>query len=263
MGKINLINEEFEELLAQENNRQELEVFPFEYEGNKYWVKKARKTSSNIFHKLAYKLFSYDVLIPVESKSLEESIDYESKKLISFVENSINAPKVVFKNSDFFVMTDTGAAIYTFLRKNDVTSDEFYFYLDGMIDTLCEIHSKDFYHGGAQSRNFTYKDKLVYAIDLEDSFDESKVDLKTLQFRDLFLLLLSMTKVDNFEFSYRYIINKYIEQTGNKEFRNKLKKISENLYFLVKLNKLSFFHKVFPRDVKGFCKLLEELKNYN
>jgi tRNA A-37 threonylcarbamoyl transferase component Bud32 len=263
MIDLNTVDKDFETFVVKLNKQNDNEIFSFEYNSEKFWLKKARATSSNLFHKFCFKFFSYDILIPVESKLPEESVIFESSKLELFLEYSINVPRTIFKNKDFFVMSDSGNAIYSYLKKGDISSSEFYYYLDKTVDALCEIHNKGFYHGGAQTRNFTYKNGKVFAIDLEDSFDNNKADLKTLQFRDFFLLLLSMTKVDNFDFSYSHIIDKYIEQTKNNDFKEKLEDLYSSLDFLVKLNQNSLFHKIFPRDVKGFCKLLEELRDYN
>lgn len=248
----------FEELVKKENEINLAEVFPFEYKGKKYWVKKARATKSNIFHKIFYKLSSIDILVPVEDKTPIKAMLFEVNKINIFNEKEIATSKIIGVSNNFFVMSDTGIHLYGLLKNNNIKKDEFYYYLDKIIFTLSNIHNNNLYHGGAQSRNFTYKNSMVSVIDFEDSF-ANDIDIKVLQLRDFMLLLLSMTKVDNIKFDYMYIIEKYIEETKNDKFLVELKKLARKMNFLVKLNKINFFHKIFPRDVKGFCKLLEEL----
>lgn len=252
-------DKKFEQFVTEKNKENSDEIFSVDYEEKKYWVKKGRKTSSNLFHKLCYKLLKFDVLLPAQTKSAEEAVLFESNKLIEFKENGINVPEVMGSNKDFFVLNDCGITVYTFLRLNNINCKDFYNYLDKYILLVCKIHDRGFFHGGAQSRNFTYSDNKIFAIDLEDSFD-STVNLKTLQFRDFLLLLLSMTKVDNFEFKYEYIINLYIKKSENKDFLDKLRELSKKLSFLVSMNKVRWIHRLLPRDAKGFCNLLEELQ---
>ena len=251
-------SKEFEQFVIKENSKNSNEIFAIDFQGHKYWVKKARKTSSNIFHKSCYKLMSYELLKPVLTKSPPEAILFETNKLISFKSNGLNVPDVIGSNENFFVLSDCGRNVYGYLKLIGTSKKEFYYYVDKYILELCKIHNANMFHGGAQSRNFTYLNGKIYAIDLEDSFDDT-VDLKTLQFRDLLLLLLSMSKVNNFE-NYKYIIELYINNTKNKDFIVKLKELSLKLKFLIQLNKTSWIHQLFPKDVKGFCKLLEELQ---
>ncbi len=61
-----------------------------------------------------------------------------------------------------------------------------YYYIDNMLLQLSKIHNNNEYHGGAQARNFTYKDGEISVIDFEDSFSKD-INLDVLQFRDLIL----------------------------------------------------------------------------
>lgn len=251
-------DKQFESFVTKEYENNSNEIFFVEYEGNKYWVKKGRKTSSNLFHHLCYKLLSFEFLIPVESKSAAQSVTFESNKLIEFKNKGINVPEVMGANEKFFVMSDCGQQVYVYLRQAGLTKEVFNNYLDKYICEVAKIHNAGLYHGGAQSRNFTFTDGNVFAIDLEDSFD-SNTDIKTLQFRDFLLVLISMSKVDTIEFDYKDIINCYIEKTGNEEVVPKLKALAKKLQFLKKLNSIEWVHHKLPRDAKEFCNLLDAL----
>lgn len=247
----------FEELVTKENKRNSAEVFPFEYKGEKYWVKKERATKSNIFHKFFYKLSNIDILVPVEDKSSKEAMLFEINKINKFNNEGIPTSKIVGVGKDFFVMSDMGIPLYKLLKKSK-NKEELYIYIDKIILALSSLHSKGFYHGGAQSRNFTYLDDKISIIDFEDSFKKD-ISLKVLQLRDLVLFLLSMSKLKNIDLDYSYIIYKYIENTENNNFIVKLKNLSRKANFLIQLSKIDIINRILPRDVLGFVKLMKSL----
>lgn len=249
----------FEAFVTKEYKKNPNEIFQVEYEGEKFWVKKGRKTSSNLFHHICYKLLPFEFLIPVENKTEKESILFETNKLMLFKAKGINVPEVIGSNERFFVMSDCGEQVYVCLRQKDIKEDDFNKYLNAYIKEVAKIHNAGFFHGGAQCRNFTSNDEKVFAIDLEDSFS-NEVDIKTLQFRDLLLLLISMSKIDITAFSYQSIIDKYVAYTDNKEVISKLNQLPLKLQFLKKLNTVIWIHKKLPRDVKEFCNLLDALE---
>lgn len=171
MNFIKFENKDFEVFVTKEFEKSDQEIFSIIYEGKKYWIKKGRKTSSNIFHKLFYKILPFEVLLPVESKTEKESIIFETQKLIKFERLGINVPKVMGSNENFFVLSDCGTHIYDLMRQS---KDEEFFneILKKYILQLCKIHNSRQYHGGAQSRNFTFFENKVFVIDLEDSFSK-------------------------------------------------------------------------------------------
>ena len=109
-------------------------------------------------------------------------------------------------------------------------------------------------------RNFTFKDDKVFVLDFEESF-EMDVDIKTLQYRDFLLFLLSFIKIKevNFKIDYEKIINKYCELSSNFEFKNKLIIFSKRLRFFLWLYEKDFIKKIVGSDVKYFFELIEIL----
>lgn len=249
----------FEALILKENEINSAEVFSFKYKEKKYWVKKARATSSNSLHKIFHKLIYFDFLLPVENKNATEAMLFETDKLINFKNHGIKVANVVGRNKSLFVLEDSGINVYHYLKRKDVKDEEKFQLLNRTISLLAKIHNNDFYHGGAQIRNFTHINGEVYTIDLEDSFDP-KVDLKTLQFRDLLLFLLSLLKLKNrFTFNFSNVIYSYINLTDNEDFVNRLKKVSKKLSFLIPLFKP--LKNIVAKDVNNFIELLEILNN--
>ncbi|RXJ87159.1 kinase [Arcobacter sp. CECT 8985] len=255
------MHKKFQDYILNEYKNSNCDIHSFFYEDKKYWLKKARATKSSFSHKFYYKLFNLELITPVEEKSAKEALNFECNKLEKFKSLSINVPNVIFKNEDFFVLDDSGKSINSFIRKKDAKQSIIDFYINESIDAISEIHNKKQYHGGAQARNLTFKNNKVYVIDLEDSFDDS-IDLKTLQFRDFLLFLLSLTKIRaKVEINYIKIIDKYIENTKNYDFKNRLQKLASKFSFLIKLSKNKFIKKILGNDVILFFKLFDILYN--
>ena len=256
-------NKEFEDFLKNRAVQIPDEIFSEEYLGKRVWIKKARATASSKLHNFYYKLFSFEVLLPVSEKSKTDAILYETNKLIKFKTLGINTPEVIGRNSDFFVLEDCGKNVNSYIRKRDITKEKMYYFIDKLILELSNIHNCGEFHGGAQARNFIYKEGKVFAIDLEDSFEES-VDIKLLQFRDLLLFLLSLTKTRaKFELDFNYIVNKYISLTKNDDFIAKLNSLTKKISFLIFLSEIKFINNLLGRDVKiffRFFRIIKELK---
>jgi tRNA A-37 threonylcarbamoyl transferase component Bud32 len=236
------------------------EIFSIEFENKRYWVKKARPTVPNTIQTLFYKFLPFELLIPSQAKSAQEALNHETQKLLLFHKMGIPTPNVIYSCNDFFILEDVGTAIHAIIRQKDISEEQLYYYIDKVIETLALIHNKNQFHGGAQTRNFTYKNGDIFAIDLEESF-ESNVESKTLQFRDLLLLLLSFVKIKaDFELDYKHIIEKYVMLTGNTFVVARLKKLARKISFLLFLGEIQWIKKLLGSDVKGFLQLFKTLQ---
>ncbi len=256
------LNQDFEELVFKLYKTNNNEIFSFDYQDKRYWLKKGRITKSNLFHKLFYKLFPLKILLPVKQKSSKQTIFFETNKIEEFRKLNINVPQLVLKNDNFFVLEDCGRTVNSCIREKGVSKEKAYFYIEEVLKQLSKIHILNHYHGGAQTRNFTYKDDKIFVIDFEDSFDEH-TDMKILQFRDLVLFLLSLTKTRaNFEIDYEYVIDRYIELVpSNNCFKSDLKKLANKLSFLIKVSQTKFINNVIGRDGRDFFKLFISFEN--
>ncbi|QKF72655.1 hypothetical protein AFAEC_0458 [Aliarcobacter faecis] len=250
----------FEELAKKEFESSNKEIFPFIFEEKQYWIKKARETKPNKIQTFFHKFFPFELLIPSLYKTSKEALEFESSKLKRFETLGINVPKVSYKNEDFFVLEDSGENINAILRNKNISEKKFYFYVDLVLQELAKIHNLGLFHGGSQIRNFTYKEEKVFVIDFEESFDKN-IDIKTLQYRDFLLFILSFTKIKGVEFkvNYSYIIDKYLEVSNNKEFIINLKNFAKRFIFFVWLSKKEFIKKRLGSDVIYFLDLIEIL----
>ena len=252
----------FEELAKKEYLSSEKDVIPFIYESNQYWLKKARATGPNKIQKFFYKFLPFELLIPPLVKDKKEALKFETSKIEKFEELGINVPKISYKCEDFFVLEDSGVSVNTLLRDKNISKEKFYFYVDKLLVELSKIHNNNEYHGGSQIRNFTYKNEKIIVIDFEESFSLN-VDIKSLQYRDFLLFILSFIKVKElkFEIDYKFILNRYQELTKNEEILKRLKKFSKKLYFFIWFSELSFIKKIVGTDVINFLKLFKILNS--
>jgi tRNA A-37 threonylcarbamoyl transferase component Bud32 len=238
------------------------DIFPFNFEEKHYWLKKARATKPDKLQEFFYKFFPFELLIPPLKKDENEALEFESSKLQEFYELGINVPKIVVKKEKYFVLEDSGKSVNAILRDKNISSEDFYFYVDLILIQLSKIHNFGYFHGGSQLRNFTFKDDKVFVLDFEESF-ETDVDIKTLQYRDFLLFLLSFIKIKetNFKIDYEKIINKYCELTNNIEFKQKLIRFSKKLRFFLWLYEKDFIKKIVGSDVKYFFEFIQVLRN--
>ncbi|MCT7579375.1 BUD32 family EKC/KEOPS complex subunit [Aliarcobacter butzleri] len=251
-----------EEFAKKEALLNKSDIFSFDFEGKKYWLKKARATKTNKIQKFFYKIFSFELLIPSLQKSPEDALIFETTKIEKFKKLGINVPNIIYKNEDFFVLEDGGKTIYSILRDENIEEKNFYFYIDLVLKELAKMHSIGSFHGGSQLRNFTFKNEKVFVIDFEESFDEN-IDVRSLQHRDFLLFLLSFLKIKelSFKIDYEKIINRYLEISKNYEIKDKLLNFSGKLQFFLYLYKKEFIRKRVGSDVKYFFELIEILNN--
>ena len=167
-----LVLSSLEEIANKEYLLNDNEIFSFNYEDKKYWLKKARATRPNKIQKFFYKFFSFELLIPSLEKTKFEALQYETSKLKRFKSIGINTPKIAYKCDSFFILEDCGKTVHSLIRKN-VIEEDLYYYIDLVVEELSTIHRNGLFHGGSQTRNFTYQDGKIYTLDLEESFDSS------------------------------------------------------------------------------------------
>ncbi|NLK66702.1 MAG: hypothetical protein GX282_04420 [Campylobacteraceae bacterium] len=237
------------------------EIISLVFEGKNYWLKKARETKPDKIQDFFYKFIPFELLIPPLRKSKEEALNFEVSKLEKLYNLGVNVPKIAIKNSEFFVLEDSGENLNGVLRNKELNEKDFYHYIHLALVELSKIHNLDSFHGGSQLRNFTLKDGKVFVIDFEESFKDG-TDIKKLQYRDFLLFLLSFLKMKelSFKVNYERIIHKYLELSSNFEFKDKLVKFSKKLSPFLWLYEREFIKKRVGSDVRYFFELIKILK---
>ncbi len=233
-------------------------IFSIQYEGKKYWIKKARATYASKIHKFFYKFLPFELLIIGEKKTPHEALRYEINKLKNMQKNGLKVPSIVYESDDFVVLLDVGESLYELLEKDDLTQEEFYKYTCKSLDELCKLHNKNFFHGASQARNFTIKDDEIYMVDFKESFDKN-ISLETLQFRDFLLYLLSFAKIKKTFVDFSFIIDNYIKLTNQTDTKIKLINLIKFLNPLVKICHFKPIDKILGSDVKNFIILVQQV----
>ena len=236
--------------------RPKKEVLAFEHEGKRFWLKRGRRTGSNLLHRAAWRLSRLSLLTPVKRQAPRAALQHESRKLQRLKEQGIPVPEVYLVTDDFFVMEDAGESFNSVIKSGKLLPTEENYGL--LFRHLGELHRTGEYHGGSQIRNFTYRDGHVCFIDFEENFAEG-TPLETLQFRDLFLLLFSLAK-DSHPVNYAAMADLYAETSDNGWARERLRHFAEKTAPLEKLIALPPLWRVLDKDTKATYRLIGELK---
>lgn len=238
------------------------DIFSFIYEDKKYWLKKARATKPDKIQNFFYKFFPLELLIPPLIKDAKEALEFETLKLKRFATLGVNVARVVYIDSDFFVLEDSGVSIYGIFRESNITKEYFYTLVDKTLELLAKSHNLGEFHGGSQLRNFTLKDDTVFMIDFEESFDDH-IDIKSLQYRDFLLFLLSFVKLKelSFKIDYLYIVDRYISLSKNYFVAKKLKKLASKISLIAYVGRFWFIKDLLGSDVKYFFELFDIIKS--
>jgi len=233
------------------------EIFSLNNEGKQVWVKRARKTGSNLLHRLVYSLSKNPILTPVEKKIPQQALAFESSKLKMLAELDIPVPKVLDVAEAYFVIEDCGPTVHSLLKYTSYENPQAL--IEQTLQALALLHKSGHYHGGSQIKNFTFKEGTIYFIDFEESFTKDVV-LEDLQFRDLFLFLFSISKL-KIDVDYKVLIEQYIKLTGYNEVIYKFHTLADSASWLMKIAENKTIWKILDRDTQSVYRLLTQLKN--
>ena len=236
--------------------RPDREIFSFEHEGERYWLKRARATGSNPLHHLAWRVTKLPLLVPVARQKPADALRHESGKLQRLEKIGIPVPRVVLVTEEYFVMNDSGPSAHAVLREGGI-EDPIILY-EELFRQLGRLHSFGEYHGGSQVRNFTYRNDTLHFIDFEENFPET-IPIETLQFRDLFLLLFSLVK-DRHPADYRVLVDLYTQSSGNDWAVTELKAFADRMKKMEKIVSAPPIWKLLDKDSKATYRLIQELK---
>jgi len=234
------------------------EIFPLERGGRRYWFKRGRPTGSTAIHALGYRLTGLPFLRPVERKDAVEAAAWEAEKLRRLEAKGLAVPSVVAEGEAFFVMTDRGGELAEKLKHADrETADR---WLNGVVGALAALHRVGEYHGASQIRNFVLSNEdEVGIIDFEESFDAAS-ELRALQFRDLFLLLYSLHRQKHVT-DYPALLERYMQESGNREFAGELHALYRRFRWLAKLVEPEAVRRRLGSDAEILHRLFESLRD--
>jgi len=230
------------------------EILSFEYQGQRYWLKRGRPTGSNLLHRAVWHLSRFPLLVPVLRQDAAQARAYESDKIRRLGTSGHPVPEILLTTDAWFVMSDTGPVLRDLLyrrERNDARVRQIF-------EALGALHRSGEYHGGSQLRNLTWSDGKIHFIDFEERFDPA-IDRETLQLRDLFLLLFSFAK-DRIPMDYPEQISYYRSVSGNDDFDRRLHSLFRHLGWLERTIALPPIWKILDKDTKATYRLIQELK---
>ena len=234
------------------------DVFKLTHDNNSVWLKNSRETKSHLPLKITSSIFNIKGLIPVEYKTKKESLCYEVSKLQALKKGGIPVPSVIGCNEQFFILEDTGKNIRSYLKDKNISDVESENTIEKCLNILSSIHNMGNYHAGSQVKNYTIKDNIVTAIDFEDSFPSS-VSINDIQYRDIFLFLVSLTGLRR-DIDYKEIIEIYKRNTNNKTIDQELKQAAWKLNFLIKIVELDSIYNRASQDTLCSYNLIKGLQ---
>ncbi len=234
-----------------------LEIFDMNFNDKKIWIKKARKTGSNVFHKFVYSLNKNPLLAPVEDKDAIEALHHETTKLERLYQLEIPVPKLIGIQDTYFMIEDRGPTVAHLFYHENV--EDTLVLCQKIVTQLANLHNKGEYHGASQIKNFTYENNKIFFIDFEESFDNT-IALEDLQFRDLFLLFFSLQKM-HVDVDFVLLIDRYKQLTHKTDIDKRFQILTEKVSLLMKIMHNKYIWKILDKDSKSVYAMMQQFKN--
>lgn len=179
---------------------------------------------------------------------------HESDKITELKKSGLKVPNIYYSSPEYFIMGDCGDRLKDILKIKNINKN---LLLQEAIKTLALLHNAGFAHGGAQIRNFTYKNNKVYMIDFEEKVRDRH--LSAIQFRDVLVFLISVASLRSKDINYLSILKTYEKHShSDKDTFEKIIKISNRFYFIGKLSK-SKYSNLLGKDILFISLLISEL----
>ena len=206
------------EILKDHNDER---VFRFEFDGQKFWLKRIEKSIEGGFLTKIFKPNPY------------KSFAAEIKKLEILNETNAPVPKLVLKSDEFFVIEDVGEpAARLFKYSND---EKFkHEILLKAARALAGLHALNFAHGRPALRDIAIKNDEVKFLDFESKFFSKDLELQ--KSRDLLVFIHELYRQKISNELVKEVIDEYIKANDSKIYEHSLRLIVKfkPLYYLLK-----------------------------
>ncbi|WKS98985.1 kinase [Gallibacterium salpingitidis] len=150
-------------------------VFPFNYEGKKYWIKQVEKTTG-----------AMRLLKPNPKASLQREI----KTLQYLNQHHAAVAQLVLVSDNYFVIEDVGQSIKRYLNEPQTTAEFAQRMLADAARALATLHQQNLFHGRPAIRDMGWKEDGVRFIDFESKIFSNNLHLQ--QARDLLFYIHSL-----------------------------------------------------------------------
>lgn len=192
-----------------------------------YVIKKQRRESGRVWREYSSSLACLLLFKqPVKPRKLRAGgIHHEAQRIRELHKLGLNVPNIIKEGSNYIVMEHCGESLEHVLSKTPNNKS----LLQGITEELITLHKKGQWHGGAQVRNLTIKNSVIYRIDFEENTGNA-LPLHLAQAYDILLCFSSLTP---------YWINKgtlstelmthYLQTLNNYKINKTLFRLSKHL----------------------------------
>ncbi len=174
-------------------------VFSAHYNGARLWVKTVaapRLRSSVLLQTAIATVFGLPMLQPARNRGGAQGLADEAAALRELGAAGFPVPPVIACTPDWLVLGDAGEALESKLNSlRDRAPDDCWRLIAAAGDLLSKLHAAGLWHGGAQIRNFSWRNDAAGLLDFEDH-DLPGMALAEKQARDLLLFVYSLTRYD-------------------------------------------------------------------
>lgn len=172
-------------------------VFAISHGGRKLWVKTAgvpRLRSSVLLQWFLATLFGLPMLKPPRRRSGASALAAEAAAIRNLAADGFPVPEVIACTSEWLVLGDAGASLESDLGRI-ADAGERWRRIEAAAALLSRLHRAGLWHGGAQIRNFSWREDAPGLLDLEDH-ELPGMSRAERQARDLLLFLYSLTRYE-------------------------------------------------------------------
>jgi len=191
------------EILKDHNDER---VFSFEFDGQKFWLKRIEKVIEGGFLTKIFKPNPY------------KSFAAEIKKLEILNEANAPAPKLVLKSDEFFVIEDVGELFK--YSNNEKFKHEI---LLKATRALAGLHALNFAHGRPALRDIAIKNDEINFLDFESKIFSDDLELR--KCRDLLVFIHELYRQKISNELVKEAIDEYINVNGDEIYKHSLRLI--------------------------------------
>ena len=202
-------------------NHHDERVFSFEFDGQKFWLKRIEKSIEGSFLTKIFKPNPY------------KSFAAEIKKLEILNEANAPAPKLVLKSDEFFVIEDIGEPISQLIKYSNDENFKHEILLKAA-RALAGLHALNFAHGRPALRDIAIKNDEIKFLDFESKFFSDDLELR--KCRDLLVFIHELYRQKISNELVKEAIDEYIKANGSEIYEHSLRLILKfkPLYYLLR-----------------------------
>ena len=162
-----------------------------------------------------------------------EDNQYEAQRLQTLHSHNLAVPTLLLTQPNYIVMDYCGQSIEPLLKD----PQSLHYLAPRIVNSLVELHESNQWHGGAQVRNLTLKQDVLFRIDFEERVGDI-LPLELAQAYDVLLCFNSLAKYLDYDVKLgEQLLRQYLQQRQNPELQHALQQILNHLLRLIHTTK--------------------------